>query len=201
MTKGNLFVEREESLVDLWLFIVVNTTILALLVNVLSLYYGNNDVAPNLFYIPVVISAYWSMPYFRGAGGWKEAVLAGWSLSGIFTLASGQAFTPIVTPNTDLNADGNNRNDIAPGFARNSQTYPMLMSWDPRITKDIPIGPVNLQLIAEAFNILNRSNVTGVTTTYWRVGAGQTLTPVTTYGFPTLSSGPRIIQLAAKVIF
>jgi len=59
MTKGNLFVEREESLVDLWLFIVVNTTILALLVNVLSLYYGNNDVAPNLFYIPVVISAYW----------------------------------------------------------------------------------------------------------------------------------------------
>lgn len=59
MTKGNAFVEREESLVDLWLFIVVNTTILALLINILSLHYGNNDVAPNLFYIPVVISAYW----------------------------------------------------------------------------------------------------------------------------------------------
>jgi PAS domain S-box-containing protein len=59
MTKGNGFVEREESLVDLWLFIVINTTILALLINILSLHYGNNDVAPNLFYIPVVISAYW----------------------------------------------------------------------------------------------------------------------------------------------
>jgi PAS domain S-box-containing protein len=59
MTKGNAFIEREESLVDLWLFIVVNTTILALLINVLSLHYGNNDVAPNLFYIPVVISSYW----------------------------------------------------------------------------------------------------------------------------------------------
>lgn len=59
MTKGNSFVEREESFVDLWLFIVVNTTILALLINILSLHYGNNDVAPNLFYIPVVISAYW----------------------------------------------------------------------------------------------------------------------------------------------
>jgi len=49
MTKGNTFVEREESLVDLWLFIVINTTILALLINILSLHYGNNDVAPISF--------------------------------------------------------------------------------------------------------------------------------------------------------
>ena len=111
----------------------------------------------------LVLSAYWSMPYFRGAGGWKEAVLGGWSLSGIFTVASGQPYTRIVTPNTDLNGDGNNRNDIAPGYSRNTEHYPMFMSWDPRITKDIPIGPVNLQLIAEAFNVLNRSNVAGVT--------------------------------------
>jgi PAS domain S-box-containing protein len=59
MTNGNLFIEREESLSNLWLFIVINTTVLALLINILSLYYGNNDVAPNLFYIPVVIAAYW----------------------------------------------------------------------------------------------------------------------------------------------
>lgn len=59
MTNGNMFVEREESLSNLWLFIVLNTTVLALLINILSLHYGNNDVAPNLFYIPVVIAAYW----------------------------------------------------------------------------------------------------------------------------------------------
>ncbi len=59
MTETNIFAEREESLVNLWLFIVINTTVLALLINILSLYYGNNDVAPNLFYIPVVIAAYW----------------------------------------------------------------------------------------------------------------------------------------------
>lgn len=59
MTEGEQFVEREESLSNLWLFIVINTTVLALLINILSLHYGNNDVAPNLFYIPVVIAAYW----------------------------------------------------------------------------------------------------------------------------------------------
>ena len=59
MTEANMFVEREESLSNLWLFIVINTTVLALLSNILSLHYGQNDVAPNLFYIPVVIAAYW----------------------------------------------------------------------------------------------------------------------------------------------
>ena len=59
MTKGNMFIEREESLVDLWLFIVVNTTILAILINILSLHYGNNPVAPHLLYIPIIIASYW----------------------------------------------------------------------------------------------------------------------------------------------
>ncbi|MFZ1898354.1 PAS domain S-box protein [Methanoregula sp.] len=51
--------EREESLEDLWLFIIVNTTILALLVNILALHYGTTMVATNLLYIPIVITAYW----------------------------------------------------------------------------------------------------------------------------------------------
>lgn len=59
MTQEHIFTEREESLSNLWLFIVINTTVLALLINILSLHYGQNDVAPNLFYIPVVIAAYW----------------------------------------------------------------------------------------------------------------------------------------------
>ena len=59
MTSTNIFVEGEESLANLWLFIVVNTTILALLINILSLNFGSNDVAPFLLYIPVVIAAYW----------------------------------------------------------------------------------------------------------------------------------------------
>jgi PAS domain S-box-containing protein len=59
MEKGRLFSDLEESFVDFWLFIVVNTTILALLINILSLHYGTNAVAPHLLYIPIVIAAYW----------------------------------------------------------------------------------------------------------------------------------------------
>ena len=59
MTGTNIFVEREESLVGLWLFIVITTTILALLINILSLNSGSNNVAPFLLFIPVVIAAYW----------------------------------------------------------------------------------------------------------------------------------------------
>jgi len=59
MMNTNIFVEDKESFANLWLFIVINTTILALLINILSLYYGSNDVAPFLLYIPVVIAAFW----------------------------------------------------------------------------------------------------------------------------------------------
>lgn len=59
MEREGIFIQREESLVDLWLFIVVNTTILAVLINILSLYYGNNPVAPHLLYIPIIIASYW----------------------------------------------------------------------------------------------------------------------------------------------
>ncbi|MEI7856851.1 MAG: PAS domain S-box protein [Methanomicrobiales archaeon] len=59
MTGSNIFVKGDESLVNLWLFIIINTTILALLINILSLHNGSNDVAPYLLYIPVVIAAYW----------------------------------------------------------------------------------------------------------------------------------------------
>jgi len=51
--------KREENLVDLWPFIVVSTTILALLINILAFHYGTAAVATNLLYIPIVIASYW----------------------------------------------------------------------------------------------------------------------------------------------
>ncbi|MCX6683010.1 MAG: PAS domain-containing protein [Methanoregula sp.] len=59
MTKQFIYDAREESIVDMWLFIIVNTTILALLINVLSISMGTSDVAAHLLYVPIAIAAYW----------------------------------------------------------------------------------------------------------------------------------------------
>ena len=75
-----------------------------------------------------------------------------------------------------------------------------LVTFDPRIARDIPIGPTKLQLIWEAFNLFNRDNINGVDTTYYSV-AGTTLTRSTTFGRPLASSGERIMQLAVKLTF
>ena len=148
----------------------------------------------------LVLSAYWSLPYYRNAGGIEQALFGGWSFSGIITLASGQPYSPTLSPLTDINNDGNNRNDRAPGFSRNSFNYATFFSVDPRVTKDIPIGSATLQLIAEAFNVFNASNVVGLNQGYYGV-SGTTLTPLASFGTSTASAGPRIIQLAVKVIF
>ena len=104
--------------------------------------------------------------------------------------------------NFDLNSDGNAANDIAPGFRRNSERLPSQFSLDPRVTKQIDFGGIQLQLIAEAFNVLNRSNVSNVNRAYYSyTAATNTLAPLSSYEFPTVSSGPRIMQLAAKVTF
>jgi outer membrane receptor protein involved in Fe transport len=51
-----------------------------------------------------VFNGAWRMPWFARAKGWKQQVLAGWTLSSTITLASGNPFT--VTAGYDVNADG-----------------------------------------------------------------------------------------------
>ena len=139
----------------------------------------------------------------------RRAIFGGWTISGIASWQTGQPYSAFV--NTDLNNDGNARNDRAPGFARNSFRLPSQFSIDPRVTKDIGIfAGARLQLIAEAFNLFNRSNVNGVRNTYYAVATTGgvptkfTLQDIPTsnpFGLPTSSFGPRILQFAAKITF
>ncbi|HEX2835774.1 MAG TPA: TonB-dependent receptor [Thermoanaerobaculia bacterium] len=159
--------------------------------------YGDNDVRHR-----IVLSGVWSLDSYAQSisSGWMRTLASGWTISGIASYQSGQPFTPIV--NADLNNDGNASNDIAPGFTRNSQRLPSQLSIDPRISRDLAFGGVRMQLIAEAFNVLNRSNVSNVNRTYYSYNAtANALTPLAAYNTPTVSAGPRIIQLAAKFMF
>jgi Carboxypeptidase regulatory-like domain/TonB dependent receptor len=144
---------------------------------------GDNDVPHR-----VVLSGVWDLDYMQGAAGWKQWLLGGWSLSGIASYQSGQPYTFVAT--SDLNNDGNTRNDRSPGEARNAYRLPSVLSVDPRITKTLPFGTnVRVQLIAEAFNVFNRSNVNLVRNT------------ASGFGTPLASAGPRIVQLAGKISF
>ncbi len=144
-----------------------------------------------------------SSPAVSNMTGFSHALLGGWELSGILTAQSGQPYTAFV--NTDLNNDGNRSNERVPGSARNTHRLPSLFSLDPRVTRNLRMGErVNLKLIVEAFNVLNRQNITAVRTTQYNVSGGA-LVPQTTgstaFGLPSNDLGPRILQLAAKFVF
>ena len=131
-------------------------------------------------------------PFLRALG-------RGWTLSGIASFQTGYPYS--ATINTDLNNDGNSRNDRAPGFERNEFRLGSQFTIDPRVTRDISMaGPLNLQLIIEAFNVLDRRNFNSATSAFYSLSSGQ-LVPITSFGTYTATADPRIIQLAAKVIF
>ena len=156
---------------------------------------GNNDQRHRF----VASGLYSTNGLANGLEGFLHGLVTGWSFSGIFTAQSGQPYTARVGA-VDLNNDGNNRNDIAPGTTRNQFRLPAVVTFDPRIARDLPMGGARVQLIWEAFNLFNRDNITAVDTTYYGV-TGTTLTPGTTFGRPTLSAGERIMQLAVKLTF
>ncbi|HVR39529.1 MAG TPA: TonB-dependent receptor, partial [Thermoanaerobaculia bacterium] len=157
--------------------------------------YGDNDVRHR-----IVLSGVWNLDsYAQKLGNSTLRMFAeGWSVSGIASYQTGQPYSAVISG--DLNNDGNASNDLAPGFRRNALRLPAQFSVDPRLTREIRFGgDIRLQLIAEAFNVFNRSNVSNVNRTYATSAAPGT--KLATFGTRTTSSGPRIIQLAAKITF
>ena len=157
---------------------------------------GNNDMRKRF-----VMSGIWNFgDYAKNVDNRVgRAVLSGWSFSAIFTGEAGRPYSPKV--GADLNNDGNRFSDRVPGFKRNAFTGPDFFSFDPRLTRDIRFRErVSLQLILEAFNAFNRSNFAGVNTTYYTL-SGTTLVKSATFGQPTTTTDPRIVQLAAKIVF
>ena len=108
-------------------------------------------------------------------------------------------------------------------FACNWCTYAALdlagtsrMKYPPnfRVIKAMCSGRIDPQFIVEAFNVLNRANITGVYSTQYALstnaadcgpGVLQCLVPqntgTTAFGAPSDTLGPRILQLAVKLLF
>jgi outer membrane receptor protein involved in Fe transport len=168
---------------------------------------GDLDVRHRL-----VFSGVWDLEYAEGiSNSFVRFLASGWTLSGVVTFQTGTPWSPSI--NGDLNNDGNDRNDRSPGAPRNRERLPSNLSIDPRVTRHLRFGLVDLELIAEAFNVFNNKNVIGVQTNQFGFSNGQ-LSPVTTYRTlcaggrgctaqapASAGAGARTYQLAAKVTF
>lgn len=152
-----------------------------------------------------VLSGVWDLAYFNNASnGFARQVLGGWQLSSILQAQSGRPFN--ATAPSDLNNDGNSRNDRAPGFGRNTIIGPNFISMDLRVSKDIRLygEKVKLRLMGEAFNALNKANFSALQTTPYNfatVDGVRTFTPRADYLTRTGTFDPRILQLAARITF
>ena len=164
---------------------------------------GNTDVRHRL-----VFSGYWETSYFKD--GIAKTLLNNWSLSWIASLQTGLPYSELVAGG-DLNRDGNPSNDLVPG-ARNNHRLARQGVIDMRLTRRIPLGPkARVELIGEAFNLLNSTIITNQQRTLYRiatVSGVSTLVPQlnlanprTNFGFDSTAADPRIVQLAAKITF
>lgn len=129
----------------------------------------------------------------RGSGkDWTARALAGWGFNYIFSYTSRLPFN-IVT-GTDRNFD-TNFNDRPIGVARNTGSGFNFASLDLRLTRRFDFSEhARLEVIAEAFNVLNRSNFQVPNNVF---GAGTT--PVASLGRPTAASDPRQIQFGLRL--
>ena len=108
---------------------------------------------------------------------WKNPVLSGFELAPIVRYNSGHPFNLLA--GSDVNGDRHSTNDRPIGAGRNTGLGPNYADFDMRVARLFKLGErANLQLIAEGFNLLNRTNFASVNNV---VGLG--------YGLPTAVGG------------
>jgi hypothetical protein len=163
-----------------------------------------------------VLRGIWELDYANHRPALARAVLDGWQVSGILTAQTGQPYSGLV--GFDLNNDGNFATDRVPGLGRDTFYLPATISFDPRLTRTVRLGErVQLRLIWEAFNAFNHANITAARTTDFArvtsplvcgIAGVPCLVPqnaenagLGAFGTPMASAGPRIMQLAARLVF
>ena len=159
----------------------------------------------------LVFSGLYDLDYFKGSSGVTKALLGGWQLSWIATIESGLPYSQRIT-GTDVNRDQNPSNDIVPG-SRNLVRLPTQYNTDLRLNKRIALGSrLRLDLIGEAFNVFNHTNVTAQQSAFYNYN-GTVLVPQQNLSNPRLNFGAdsgatllfepnsRVVQLAARLTF
>ena len=146
-----------------------------------------------------------------------KLVVNGWALSSIFTAASGQPITGLISGTPAGAVDGGltggmvNNSGTAPStyedpsVPRNHYAGPGYWDIDLRISRDFTVKErYRFTFLAEAFNILNHTNVFAVNTTQYSL-SGTTLSPVSSFLTPTATNnglfGARQLQISGRFTF
>ncbi|HEX8926936.1 MAG TPA: hypothetical protein VF786_14145, partial [Terriglobales bacterium] len=160
----------------------------------------------------VSASAVWRPNLLRGRQGTAASIARGWSLAPIFRAATGRPYSEYISgfaPGMGcdgctgyMGTGGNNR---LPFLSRNSFRYPMTWNLDMRVSRTFRFGERRrLEVLAEAFNLMNHTNATGVSDQLYAVSATKlTYTPSfgNVYAAGSSFYRERQVQLAAKFGF
>jgi len=151
-----------------------------------------------------VLSGVWDIFYAnRMENAAARYVLGDWQLSSIFQASSGRVYSERI--GQDLNNDGNVANERVPFAPRNGLRLPAFTTVDLRVSKDLALWKerrVRLKLIGEAFNLTNRTNITGKNGVRYNVNLTNfEVRPNSLYLAETAAGDPRIVQLALKLVF
>src|SRR5690242_4390029 len=142
---------------------------------------------------------------------WNGRALKGFELAPIFNYHSGNPFNLLA--GVDVNGDDHPTNDRPIGAGRNTGLGPNFFSLDIRLSRTFRLHEkLNLQLLAEGFNITNRTNYASVNNvvgpnfgltpgfTTFNVGGSAALAPTQPLGF-TSAYAKREIQLGFRLAF
>jgi len=152
---------------------------------------GNNALDPknpagefgrSSFDVPhkFVFSAVWQPNFFEKEKNAAHYIMDGWTLAPIVNVSSGFTYTGTISGNLPSGNCGNNRTGIncsSPGINRpadvekNTFRSPVRQTVDYRMSRTFGITEkTKMEFIAEAFNLLNHPNVTGISSGQFNLG-------------------------------
>jgi Carboxypeptidase regulatory-like domain len=145
------------------------------------------------------------------------SLLDNWSIAPIFQAYTGIPYTATTTGNLPGGISGGGINGSAgasrlPLVDRNSFTGPNVWNVDMRLSRRFNIREgMSMELLGEAFNLFNRTQITGINSIMYRIGGSMTSPTLTVppdipaFGTPNEAGGTlyreRQIQLGARLRF
>jgi hypothetical protein len=186
--------------------------------NMQNIYEPGQNYGNSALNVPQILtfSYIYNFPWYKNVGGWKGQLLGGWRYAGMTIIQSGFSLNPGLSVAFQGLATRPDRTAVPVSGPKTQQEWfntaafavpaygyfgnaapgsilgPGLVDFDMALYKDFHLTERDIiQFRAEAFNIFNHTNFSGVSTT---VGAGN-------YGQVTSALDPRIMEFALRFQF